>query len=123
MHLLKLAMLTSLSYSNSLTIEIGDLLSALKILELTEPTMEQALRGVGRNVLSPITQDILNQIKTAPGGKIELGILLRMNVYRTNHNEFSEVIKTLITTGQVVNEIDTATNKQWLKIKEIPKLT
>jgi hypothetical protein len=116
-HLLKLSMLNSLAYSDKLTIEVEDLRQALKVLDMTEPTTEKALKGVGRNILSPITQDILDQIKTAPGGKIELGILLRLNIYRTNHQEFTEIIKTLLTTGQIMDEVDTKTNKHWLRLK------
>lgn len=116
-HLLKLSMLNSLAQGNSLMIDVPDIKEALTILDITEPTMERALKGVGRNELSPITQDILDQIRMSPGGKIEGSLLLRMNIYRTNAAEFKEITETLTRTNQIAINTDGA-GKVWFVYNE-----
>lgn len=76
-HLLKVAMLLSLTYKDDLLLNASDLLRAKAFLDYTEPGMRQSLNAVGKNEDSADTYMILSQIKNA--GKISYAELLAEN--------------------------------------------
>lgn len=102
-HLLKLSMLNALAEHDHLIIELPDMQSAMAVLTLTEPLIEKALRGVGRNVLSPITQDILDIITKQ--GSIHLAELNLLFRDRVNQQEFKEIIGSIVETGQAHHSV------------------
>jgi hypothetical protein len=63
MHLLKLAMLHSLSYKDELVIEAEDLLAANLYLITVENTMENVFRSSGKSEEYPIRLDIIDLVK------------------------------------------------------------
>lgn len=78
-HLLKLAMLWSLSYKDELLLELPDLQRALALLDSTEEGMRIALNAVGRNDRSAETQQILAQLRVR--GRIPYKELLISNFH------------------------------------------
>jgi hypothetical protein len=58
-HLLKLAMIFSASARDDMVITGTEFDRALSLLEETEVFMPQAFRGIGRNVLAPLTEDLI----------------------------------------------------------------
>jgi len=76
-HLLKVAMLLSLSHKDELTLDLPDLQQALKFLDSTEAGMRLALNAVGRNERSNETGQILAQL--AAKGRMEYKELLIEN--------------------------------------------
>lgn len=76
-HLLKVAMLISISESDSLTIDDADLDRAFKLLNGMEAGMRLALNAVGRNERSVEAQQILAQLRVK--GAMQYGELLAEN--------------------------------------------
>jgi len=102
-HLLKLSMLVSLASRDDLLIKREDIDQALAILELTEPVIERAYQGVGRNLLSSMAQNVLDQIIRA--GKIKLSELYELNYHQINDKELKEILQVLTNMGKVRLEI------------------
>lgn len=92
-HLLKCAILMSLAERDDLLITEEDLAITLQLLEITEPSIEAALKGVGRNILSPVAENIYLQVRTAK--KISLASLSASNYHQCNAVEFKEMITAL----------------------------
>jgi len=78
-HLLKVAMLNSLSYKNELVITLADLRFALGLLDSTEPGMKLALNAVGKSDTANELYHIYSQIQSK--GKMSYGELLVENYH------------------------------------------
>lgn len=89
-HLLKLSLLFSMADRGNMLLEDDDLLKAMYLLDLTEPSIEQALKGIGRNVLSPIAEKIFAQIKSMK--QVSIADLAVSNMDAVNNKEFSEIL-------------------------------
>jgi hypothetical protein len=95
-HLIKLSMLAAVAEHNDPELKLGDIQTALAILDLSEPAFLKAVKGIGKNELNSLTLDILEQIRTAPGGKMPKSTILEMNLHRMGDQDFTEIIKVLI---------------------------
>ena len=84
-HLLKVAMLLSLTHKNELTIDLVDLKRALKFLDSTEHGMRLALNAVGRNERTGELGQILAQIRSR--GKMEYAELLVENFHNLRYGK------------------------------------
>lgn len=114
-HLLKLSMLNALANHDEPQIKLDDLKYALGLLDMSEPLFDDALKGVGRNVLSSHAQDIYEYIKMKE--QIEQGVVLASFYHTLNEKEFVEIIATLIATRRIDREI-TETGKTMLKVNK-----
>ena len=94
-HVVKIAMLLSLARNDSLILDTADLDEAMEVLKHTEPAIEQALSGVGSNILSGPATTILEQVKSSKDGEIELGNLFILNSHNLDTIQFQEVLKSL----------------------------
>ena len=108
-HLLKVAMLLSLSYKDELVLELEDLTRALKFLDSSEAGMRLALNAVGRNERSTETNQILAQLRSKRS--ISYRDLLVENYHNLKFGKASldEAILELKTMGKVKEEAGTIT--------------
>lgn len=95
----KLAMLISLSEKNDLVVTGTDIEKAISILDMTEPCIEAALAGVGRNELSPIGERIFAQIRSLK--EISVADLMASNWNEVNAKDYQEIIQALVSQGRV----------------------
>ena len=98
-HLLKTTILMSLADRSDLLIKEEDLERALQLLDITEPAIEEALRGVGRNILSGIAQDILLLVKRAK--ELSQDELVRATFAKVDSRELGEILRALQQMGQI----------------------
>lgn len=78
-HLLKVAMLLSLSHKDELTLDLIDLKIALDLLDKTEVGMRLALNATGKNERAGSTHQILSQLRSK--GKMTYSELLIENYH------------------------------------------
>jgi Protein of unknown function (DUF3987) len=102
-HILKMAMLFRLAYSDDLTITKADAEGAIGILSTIEPTLLTVFEGVGKNVYSFDMKDIYDYLKQ--NGKIERSELL--NEFRSvaTPNTLMELIQGLLAMRRIKAEI------------------
>lgn len=113
-HLMKVAMLRSLSERNDLIITIPDVEFAMGVLQYTEGPMEVALRGVGRNKLNTDCERILLRINNAPGKRVSLKQLMVENRFQLQTRELTEVLMTLCKCGYIKEVQDTSTQEHYV---------
>lgn len=115
-HLLKVAMLLSLSHKDELVLDLPDLQRALKFLDATESGMRLALNAVGRNEQASEASTIMAQLRAR--GKISYQELLIENFshMRFGKKGFDEALSALATMGKirqdqgVITVVDTSDN-------------
>lgn len=90
---LKLAILFSIADSDELVVAPDHLAQALALLEMTEPALVNAMRGVGRNELNPMVESIYRQVKSVR--VILLRDLFASNASEVTKQEFIEVLDVL----------------------------
>lgn len=112
-HLMKVAMLISLSYKDELILDPSDFLCAYKFLEQIEPSVERALRGAGRNVLNVYAEEMLDVIASSKESRIDLVDLLQLFRYKLSSMDFKEVLGSLKDMNLVRGE--TAGNRTYIK--------
>ncbi len=100
MHLLKVAMLLSLSYKDELVLTLDDLQRALMLLNATEPGMKIALSAVGRNPNSGDMQRVLAQIKMK-GAPMHYGEIVALNYHNMNKEKIDETLDVLRAIGKI----------------------
>lgn len=104
--LLKLALLFALIRNPETTlVEPLDIVSSIVLLSETEPLIQKALAGVGRNILNTFAQRLLKQIHQA-GGTIETVTLLENNRNDINKPEMDEILQVLVADGLIKPTID-----------------
>lgn len=102
-HIKKLAMVLSVSHSDSLIIEPEDFHKALSLLEKAEEKMPSAFTGVGRAKHAEETEMVARFIEDHPG--CSKGEILSA-MYRTvDHEALESVMKGLLTMGRVVGRV------------------
>lgn len=113
-HVLKMAMLISLSERDDRTIEVRDLDTAVQFLHDLEPSMARAFSAVGKNDLATVVERVGSQI-TAAGG------LSVADVYSRNYSsgtswELEKVVDTLVKMGSVARlvRVDKGKSEEWL---------
>jgi len=98
-HLLKLAILCALSERRAITITPSDLMMAEALLQITEPCIRESLAGVGRNVLSPISREILSYILRVE--KTDLRKLVEVFWHKCDVEELNKILEVLEIQGSV----------------------
>jgi len=94
-HALKIAMLLSVNESNAMTITENHLLTAINLLEATEPGMAQVLERVGAEKESH-TEDLVWEILKQSSEPISHSVLFRRIHRRVkNAEEFAAIIESL----------------------------
>lgn len=93
-HVLKLAMILSISETDDLTIKTHHIKNALKILNQNEKLMLNAFRGVAHTKDGVNTDRVYQQLVTM-GGRADHSILLKKNYSYMNKIQFKECIDTL----------------------------
>ena len=94
-HLLKLAQIYRIAYSDELVIEVGDIEAALGILGLLERRLPQVFEGVGKNRYSLDVRDIVDYVKSSEGGVLEK-ILLDAFSSAAEPNKLNELLDGLV---------------------------
>jgi len=90
---LKVSMAIRVSYSNDLTITLGDIEGATELLETVLKTAGDALGGHGRSITSVDIELIMRQIKHRRSVTFEE--LLSINYRNTNKHELETVLETI----------------------------
>jgi len=98
-HMMKLAMLSCASRTNSMVIDESDFHRAIQVLELTEIKMIHTFSGIGRLETSDITQKIMVFLKH--GGEVTFGHLLSFFYQDITKRELEQVVDSLRTIGFV----------------------
>lgn len=100
-HLLKVAMILSLSYKERLELTLEDLRRALQLLNATEPGMRKALSAAGNNEDSTALTAIYSQIRA--NKKIEYKDLLRENYHnlRFGQRTLDDILRSLGKMGRI----------------------
>lgn len=108
-HLLKVAMLLSLSHKDELILDLPDLQRALKFLDATEAGMRLALNAVGRNEQASEVSTIISQLRAR--GKVSYQELLIENFshMRFGKKGFDEALSALATMGKIKQDGQTIT--------------
>lgn len=102
-HLLKIATILSVSFSDDLIITQEHLEMGLVLLERLEARMPDAFRGIGGAGAKNIER-VIDQI-VAVGGTIEFRELARKNYRYLNSQELAIVIQTMAEAGMVIDRI------------------
>lgn len=117
-HVLKIAMLRSLSIKDQLVITPEDILYAIALLDEVEKPMEIALRGIGRNKLNADMERILRDIQRMPNKKIQVKQLIAMNTFQLRDEELQECIRVMTAMGCIKETMDTETREHWIQYIE-----
>jgi hypothetical protein len=95
LHVMKLAMLLSISENDTLCLEVRDFEAALALLADIEPDMHRAFVGVGRNEHSTDTERVLGQIRTGGANGTPYGKLLAANWHALNKAQLDNILEAL----------------------------
>lgn len=98
-HLLKIAIIIALSFSNELVIDEQHFKMALELLARLEQRMPDAFIGVGKASGKDIIR-LVKQIEEA-GGQIEYTELMRKNYRHLNSQELDLVLQTMVAAGML----------------------
>ena len=98
-HVLKVAMLLSISRGDSLVMEAEDLKRALTMVEALEPGMLRLFCAVGRNVFAPIAHRIVEQLIHAGEDGLTIRELLKRNLGDVDIKELTGTLETITTSG------------------------
>jgi hypothetical protein len=104
-HLLKLAMVLSVSESNKLNYDLRHLQQAIILLEEIEENMFRCFRFVGTD-MSVLASDILNYIYRRESGTITMMQLITAFKMRIKHkNELTSALDTLRSEGLIIERV------------------
>ena len=92
-HLLKVAMLISLSFSNSMLIKVSYLEMALELLARVEARMPEAFKGAGTSISRDVER-VLGQIIDAKG-QTTFAKLMHQNIRTLSQHQLNEIISAL----------------------------
>ena len=92
-HVLKIAMLLSLSERDDLTISSNDITTAVQFLHDLEPSMARAFSAVGRNEFASVIERIGSQVRLA--GELPMSDIYSRNYSMGSSWELDNVIQTL----------------------------
>jgi hypothetical protein len=99
----KVAMLLSFCrWPFTMTVEPGDLITALTLLEGLEPAIRKLSLGIGRNELATVAMDLIQSIEYMGGAAEDR--LLRKRFFRdckVNGREYDGMMEQLVASGQV----------------------
>ena len=98
-HVLKVAMLISLSERDDLMIESRDIDVATQFLRDLEPSMARAFSAVGRNEIASVVERVGSQIALA--GEMTMEEFYERNYSAGNNYQLQDVIQTLERMGQI----------------------
>jgi hypothetical protein len=98
-HVLKLAMLCSLSEKDELILTSSDIQAAIEILDLIEPKMARTFASVGKFEHSLDLERLHDQITAAGPSGLPLPELFRRNYFIGSLSELDEMISSLIVMG------------------------
>lgn len=118
-HLLKIATILSISFSDDLIISQEHLEMGLVLLERLEARMPDAFRGIGGAGAKNIER-IIDQI-IAVGGEIEYRELAKKNYRNLNSQELAIVITTMAEAGMIIDRI--AGRKRTIKLTAFEQAT
>lgn len=102
-HVLKVAMLLSLSQSDNLTIRTRDLQAAIDILESTEIKMSRTFAAMGKWEHSAIMERIINWM-LENGGKTTLQEVIRAHYREASREDLMSVLHSGLGTGWLTRE-------------------
>lgn len=105
-HLVKIAMLISLSRKDELVLELDDLQEALTLLEGLEPGMDKAFVTVGKNIYNTDIERIAGQIASTAQSGISIKELLRSNIHAMDKKLLIEILDNLVAMGLVLKKQD-----------------
>ncbi|NIN98949.1 MAG: DUF3987 domain-containing protein [Anaerolineae bacterium] len=103
-HIIKLAMLTSLSERDDKIITLPDVKAAEDILEMIEPKMARTFQSVGKYEHALDQERLLGQIIEAGNGGISVGELFRRNHFMGSLTALNEMLVGLEVMGVVRKE-------------------
>jgi hypothetical protein len=104
-HVLKLAMIISISESDNLILTVDHLNSAIEAIEMAESEMPEALAYIGASIQSTLADRIFAVIKSYHPTPVSHSVLLR-RVYRKIQSsaEFKDVVETLKDANKITIE-------------------
>ena len=120
-HLLKLAMLISLSFSNDGRVTVAHIEMGIALLARVERRMPEAFRNVG-NTLATDLERILEQFISAPQGKISWQQLVQRNLKHISIVNIELVVKALIESG-TVSSISVGTGTKMVRLLSLNDTT
>jgi len=103
-HVLKLAMLCSLSEKDDLILTAEDIIAAHDIIKLVEPKMARTFTAVGKFEYASDLERIQAQLIRAGKEGIEIGELLRMNYYVGDVRTLDSMISGLVVMNSAVKD-------------------
>jgi hypothetical protein len=100
-HVLKAAMMLSVSQRDDLILTVDDLQRAVRMIESLEPGLRRLFCAIGRNVFAPITHRILEQLSSAPHG-ITVSDLLMLNIGDVDYDDLKRNLSTAYMLGMAL---------------------
>jgi len=110
MHVLRLAMLYSLSQSMTMTLTVKDLEFGLQMLDIVEKNLQTVFAGFGRNALAPISEKIISVLKESPSMALEPRVIQAKLWKEANQAELIQCYLHLEQTGRIVKKQQTLSN-------------
>lgn len=98
--LLKVAMLVSVCESSDLVLTKTNLEVALALLARVEVKLPKLFQGVGRNVLSPIKEKVMDLLEKS-GGSLTEKKIMRLMYSEADQRELASIVAHLISTDRV----------------------
>jgi len=119
-HLLKLAMLSSISSGDSLQIELKDIIVARQLLADIEPKMAGVFGGLGESATAHNVDLVATML--ADKRRLSLADILNANWMNTNEKELEIVLSTIVKAGWAKTIVDPTTNTiYWESTSKNPK--
>lgn len=109
-HLQKVATLTAIADRDDLKITGEDFVRALALLNLTEPLIQESLRSVGRNILNPDIQELMQLLEREK--RIPVATIIATYSYKLSDAQIAEVLTTIVKMGKA--ELQTIADGQKL---------
>lgn len=116
-HVLKVAMLLSLSESDSLRLEARDFEAAIGLLAAIEPNMTRTFSAVGKYEYASDMERIGTQVNALPNG-MSVSDIFRQNYFAGDHDQIRKMLATLNQMGAIKLEIKKL--KEWASPADSP---
>lgn len=100
-HVLKLAMVLAAAQRDELVLEQRDIELALDTLRDAEIKMPKAFANVGKNILSPDVDAVLEAVMRKGAEGAELGVLAMQFKHSLRYSELREITDTLVVGGMI----------------------
>ncbi len=100
MHILKLCMLVSASFSDKMVMNMRDYETAKALIEQVEDSMPRVFASVGKNPLITDYDEVAAAIYATPGG-MTFDALLRKFRHTVRKGELAEVLETLVESNRI----------------------